>query len=282
MVAATLIITFAVRKLQNCTLNLMSAKENLLAAWRFCLSFTKRKWELRNYPVVIRKQETPRRGPSASERPPLPYAARIVNWWVMTGLGNTPEEAMNELAGQFSQMKDNRHREGKPMPRPGTNVPIEFAPSDGVYAHPDLTDDFIRRVLGLDWAFVSDQSSLWDFHEGQTNEALIAKIKELYGVDVSDIESGHLATILDRIATARNYRMYFNDAAMVEAAREVFGKPMRLNVTVADGDDPGAALPPAVPPAEEARERALANPEVRRFQEVFEGSTIYKVRNLKE
>jgi len=85
-----------------------------------------------------------------------------------------------------------------------------------------------------------------------------------------------------RIATARNYRMYFNDAAMVEAAREVFGKPMRLNVTVADGDDPGAALPPAVPPAEEARERALANPEVRRFQEVFEGSTIYKVRNLKE
>jgi len=85
-----------------------------------------------------------------------------------------------------------------------------------------------------------------------------------------------------RIATARNYRMYFNDAAMVEAAREVFGKPMRLNVTVADGDDPGAALPPAVPPAEEARERAMANPEVRRFQEVFEGSTIYKVRNLKE
>jgi DNA polymerase-3 subunit gamma/tau len=85
-----------------------------------------------------------------------------------------------------------------------------------------------------------------------------------------------------RIATARNYRMYFNDAAMAEAAREVFGKPMRLNVAVADGGDTGAPLPPPVPPEDEARERAMANPEVRRFQEVFEGSTIYKVRNLKE
>ena len=32
---------------------------------------------------------------------------------------------------------------------------------------------------------------------------------------------------------------------------------------------------------DEATERALANPEVQRFQEIFEGK-IYKVRNLKE
>jgi hypothetical protein len=111
---------------------------------------------------------------------------------------------MDDLRVQFAEMKDTRRRDGKPMPRPGTKVPIEFAPSNRVYAHPDLADDFIRRVLGLDWAFVSDQSSLWDFHTGEANEILIAKIKDLYGVDVSDIESGNLATILDRIATCQD------------------------------------------------------------------------------
>lgn len=111
---------------------------------------------------------------------------------------------MENLGVQFDQMKQNRRQDRKLMPRPGTKVPIEFAPSDRVYAHPELTDDFIHRVLGLDWAFVSDQSSLWHFHTGETNDVVIAKIKDIYGVDVSDIESGNIATILHRIATGRD------------------------------------------------------------------------------
>jgi hypothetical protein len=72
-------------------------------------------------------------------------------------------------------------------------------------ANPELANDFIRRVLSLDRAFISDESTLWDFHEAGTNEALIARIREAYGVDVSDIESAKLPDILERIAkeTAR-------------------------------------------------------------------------------
>ncbi len=44
----------------------------------------------------------------------------------------------------------------------------------------------------MDWAWISDESSLWDFHSNETDDALIAKIKELYGVDVSDIASARL------------------------------------------------------------------------------------------
>lgn len=82
---------------------------------------------------------------------------------------------------------------------------LEFAPRKRVSAHPELAEDFTRRVLNLDWAFISDESSLWDFHEAGTNGALIARIKEIYGVDVSDIESAKLPEILERIArdTAR-------------------------------------------------------------------------------
>lgn len=178
----------------------MSAKETLEAAWKFCLSFTTPDWSLADYPTVIRKQEVPNTEALAARQAPVPYSARIVNWWVMTGLGNTPREAMEDLGVHFARMRESRIRDGKSMPRPGTKVPIEFAPSNRVYANPELTDDFIRRVLGIDWAFVSDQSSLSDFHTAETNEVLNAKIKDLYGVDVSDIESGNLATILDRIA----------------------------------------------------------------------------------
>ncbi len=123
----------------------------------------------------------------------------------MTGTGDTPEQAMRELSNGFGRMKDARQHDGRSMPRPGTNVPIEFAPSDRVHAHPELTDEFIRRVLGLEWAFVSDQSSLWDFHTDDTNDSLNAKIREIYGIDVSDVESGNLAEILQRIATRRGY-----------------------------------------------------------------------------
>jgi hypothetical protein len=77
---------------------------------------------------------------------------------------------------------------------------LEFAPRTRVSARPELAKDFTRRVLNLDWAFISDESSLWDFHEAGTNKALIARIKEVYGVDVSDIESAKLPEIPERIA----------------------------------------------------------------------------------
>ena len=55
-------------------------------------------------------------------------------------------------------------------------------------------------MLNLDWAWVSDESSLWDFHAADDNQALIAKIQEIYGVGVSDIESAKLCEIFKRIA----------------------------------------------------------------------------------
>ena len=132
------------------------------------------------------------------------YLARIVKWWVLTGGGDTPEEAVRDLAVQFERIKNDWERDGKPLPRPGTQVPIEFAPSSHVDANSDLATDFIQRVFGLDWAFITDGTSLWDFHTNENNDALHAKIKTVYGVDVSDIESGNLATILDRIAASRS------------------------------------------------------------------------------
>lgn len=182
----------------------MSTAEKLLALWKFCMSFRKYDWEAGDYPVVVREQAVENgSGPSHSQSVQSRYLARIVNWWVMTGGGETPTQARADLVDRFHRIKKTRLSKGKGMPRPGTKVPVEFASSNRVSADPELRDDFIQRVLDLDWAFVSDETTLWDFHTENSNEALNAKIKAMYGVDVSDLESGNLAEILDRIAARR-------------------------------------------------------------------------------
>jgi hypothetical protein len=168
------------------------------AAWKFCLSFIKREWEVRDYPVSIREQEIDPTY-SGNRLKQRQYLAFIVNWG-LAGTGDTQAEAFRELEAAFESAKRNR----PVMPRPGTGVPVQFATQERVSADPELAQDFIRRILELEWAWISDESRLWDFHGDETNDALCAKIEEVYGVDVSDIKSAKLSEILERIATARN------------------------------------------------------------------------------
>jgi DNA polymerase-3 subunit gamma/tau len=92
------------------------------------------------------------------------------------------------------------------------------------------------------------------------------------------------------VTAPKSYALYFNDRAMADAASEVFGRPLRLKFAADDAGEPaplgGALGPGGTPPAAgksegEVTARALANPEVQRFREVF-GGEVRKVRNLKE
>jgi hypothetical protein len=89
------------------------------------------------------------------------------------------------------------------------------------------------------------------------------------------------------VTAPKSYGLYFRDKAFDEAVKEVFGRPLRLKLTTGDAPaaDPSAsslAAPPRMSDAEdEVTGRALANPEVQRFREVF-GGEVRKVRNLKE
>jgi predicted RNase H-like HicB family nuclease len=177
----------------------------LLACWKWALSFRAREWKLADYPIYIRKQ-LPNPDSPFDNSPRFKfhnYVARVVNWPTMDGFGDSREEALIDLRATFLARKANLAEEGKPLPRPGTNVSIQFASQERVNEHPDLTKDFIHRVLDLPWAFISDESSLWDFHNEESNDALVAKIREVYSVDVSDIEPGNIYQILDRIAQTR-------------------------------------------------------------------------------
>src|SRR5438552_10082909 len=113
---------------------------------------------------------------------------------------------MQDLDKQFKTQKQESGKSGKRLPRPGTRVPLQFASRGRVNRHPMLAEDFVRRVLDLDWGWISDESSLWDFHHDKTNDALISKINEIYGVDVLDIQSARLSEIFERIAIEQKSR----------------------------------------------------------------------------
>jgi DNA polymerase-3 subunit gamma/tau len=86
-----------------------------------------------------------------------------------------------------------------------------------------------------------------------------------------------------KFVTGKVFAIHLKDSQLAGVAREVFNRPLRINVTVGE-----VAAEPALPAAAgnpesdgDVSTRALANPEVQRFREVF-GGEVRKVRNLKE
>ncbi len=178
-------------------LSTKSWSAKLLARWKYLLSFRKSDWELDDYPVIVRKQEGAGDSFGDEVRFTSPACvARVVNWTGLDGFGGTREEALADLHERF--VKACARRSAKP--RPGTHVPIEFASQDRIAARQALADEFVRDVLGVEDAWLSDQSCLWHFTLGGSLDEYYAKIMLLYGVDVRDVPDGNIAMILDRIS----------------------------------------------------------------------------------
>jgi hypothetical protein len=164
------------------------------AAWKRLASIFKDKWSIDDYPIRVRFQQPT--GPvNASRLKLIPSIADVVNWPAMSGKGSTRQEALDDIRKNFERFIATK----RPLPRPGAAVPVGYAASHRVGQYPELTKDFVQRVLDLEWVWISDESSLWDFHGDETNERLVEKIRSVYGIDVSDITSANLADIFDKI-----------------------------------------------------------------------------------
>ena len=93
------------------------------------------------------------------------------------------------------------------------------------------------------------------------------------------------------VVAPKSYSLYFRDRAFEDAVREAFGRALRVRFTAGEAEaltSPDPRPPgqspvgePAPPAADDVAGRALSNPEVQRFREVF-GGDVRKVRNLKE
>lgn len=79
------------------------------------------------------------------------------------------------------------------------NNPLRFASREEIDSHQETAEQFVKLVLNLEWASISDESSLYDFCFIDDVVTLEAKIKEVFGVDVSDIEDKNLLKIFELI-----------------------------------------------------------------------------------
>ncbi|MFN3326911.1 MAG: DNA polymerase III subunit gamma/tau [Bryobacteraceae bacterium] len=88
--------------------------------------------------------------------------------------------------------------------------------------------------------------------------------------------------------TPREFSFAMKSGDVERVARQISGRPVKINVTLGEpivgaSEAAGASASGGGPAGkDEASERALAHPEVKRFQELFPESQVRTVRNLKE
>jgi len=165
---------------------------------KYLASFFKPDWTLADYPVWFRHFRIEESEADRGWRS-TPWTAQVIHWPLMFGCGQTKDEAYADLQQRFDEHKGG----GRALPRPGTRVRLEFelAPTVEIERYEPLACEFFEQILVINYheCLVTDESSLWDFHDEKTNESYHHKIVEVYGVDVSDIESGNLVQIFQRI-----------------------------------------------------------------------------------
>jgi DNA polymerase-3 subunit gamma/tau len=84
-----------------------------------------------------------------------------------------------------------------------------------------------------------------------------------------------------RFTTPQNYAIYMQEAEILKAVQHLTGKRMRIKVTIGEVKASAAAPIDRIVQEDDTRQRALDNPEVQRFRDVF-GGEVRNVRNLKE
>jgi hypothetical protein len=163
--------------------------------WKKLLSYSKTKWEISDYPLRYKKQIDATEQYNVGEL--KPWVVQVINWWTMTGVGNTKQEAYKHLSSNFKT-----YLEHYPAPRPGTNIPLSFADTSQVDDLEDVAADFFEKILNLNYyeCFISDESRISDF--GKDDEETLQKLNEIYGIRLTEFGDGNIVTLLSKIRTA--------------------------------------------------------------------------------
>jgi len=166
--------------------------ERLKAFWKKLLSYTKATWDIDDYPLRYRKQTDTVEQYNVGEL--KPWVVQVINWWTMTGLGDSKKDAFERLKGNFKS-----YVEHNKAPRPGTNVPLLFADTSQIGDLEDVALDFFEKILDLNYheCFISDESSLTDF--GRDDDKTLQKINSTYSLGLTDLRDSNIARLLTLI-----------------------------------------------------------------------------------
>lgn len=166
--------------------------DQLKAFWKKILSYTKTHWAIDDYPLRVKKQTEATGQYNIGEL--KPWVVQVINWWTMTGLGDTKQEAYEHLESNFKSYLENNS-----APRPGVSVPLSYADTSQIDDLEDVALDFFEKILDLNYyeCFISDESSLGDF--GMDDEETLKKINAIYGLGLIELGDGNIVSLLTLI-----------------------------------------------------------------------------------
>ena len=81
-----------------------------------------------------------------------------------------------------------------------------------------------------------------------------------------------------QFVTPEEFRLAMNEKDIQKVVQKIAGRPMRIKIALGK---PAEVAAPLAKPKDDVSERALAHPEVKRFQETFPDAQVRAVRNLK-
>lgn len=134
------------------------------------------------------------------------YWASIEEFASLIADGVTEEEARHKLRPKFDERVQLLQSRGEQLPLPGSGKRVPgFAPNDQTEQFRPLVADFWEHILGTSYStsFVSNESTLdvWEqMYVPGGRQELIARVKERYGVDITDEYEEPIPIILRIIA----------------------------------------------------------------------------------
>src|SRR6266567_2659278 len=96
--------------------------QKIRAILSWLLSFRKTNWTIDDYPIRLRKQVVEPMEQHGRFKPVI-WNTQIINWWQMSGSGDTEGEAITNLKENFERYRETHGR----LPRPGTGAPLEYS-----------------------------------------------------------------------------------------------------------------------------------------------------------
>lgn len=80
---------------------------------------------------------------------------------------------------------------------------VELAPATGVESLQMVANEFMREIFGLEPGayLITDLSSLYDFVgiDRMQSAGMLARVKQVYGLDLTDLPDGNLLEIFNRV-----------------------------------------------------------------------------------
>jgi DNA polymerase III subunit gamma/tau len=225
-------------------------------------------------PLRAAPAQEPKRPKSRPARPPSPAAGVASNY--PPPPPEPPPPVMDEMPDEELPPFDALPQTPAPVPAPAkngvtpapaTNTPApatnggtpapKAAPAAVAGSLPE--GDWKRRLHseaeGLGLTFIADAIEHADISEGK----------------------GEL-----RLTASREFMLALRSSDLQKVIRKVAGRPIKVTITVGNASSAPSPVEARVEVDEEASQRALENPEVKRFQELFQGSNVRTVRNLKQ